>query len=106
MSWMLSSPFTGEVAVCLRFIWRSNLRLVDLGFGGAVAQLDALLRGIARCRLFDDRPKQRPIGRDPVADHLPLRPVPLLESHAAFAFMVFASDVDRMEKVLGAECCN
>src|SRR5439155_11531218 len=47
--------------------------------------------------------EQSPVRRDPIADHIPLRPVPLLEGHAALTFMVLTGHVDRMKEVLAAE---
>src|ERR1700746_532102 len=73
--------------------------------GGAIrrAELDALFLGVSLRGFFDDRPQQLPVWRDPTGDHLPLLAVPLLERHAAVAFVIIPGHIDRVEKVLGAE---
>src|SRR5918994_2514722 len=68
-----------------------------------IARRDLALRGVLRRGLLDLGPHDRLVARDPVADHLPLLSVPLLELHRAAAFVVEARDLHRLHQVEGAE---
>src|SRR5689334_19495833 len=70
---------------------------------GAVARRDALLLGVLRRVLLHLRAHELAVGLHPVADHLPLGAVPLLELHQPGAFVVEAGDLERRHEAGGAE---
>ena len=76
------------------FASRPGVRTVRLLLLGAVARRDALLLRVRGRRLLDDRPHERPVGRDPVGDDVPLLAVPLLEFDGAAALVVRAGHLD------------
>src|SRR4030095_16711921 len=67
-------------------------------FLGAVALGDVVLLGVLRRALLDQRPHQLLVGLDPVADDLPLRPIPLLELYRATALVIGAGDLQRLDE--------
>src|SRR5574341_1994936 len=69
----------------------------------AVAGRQLLLAGVLRGRLLDLGTHDRLVARDPVADHLPLSSVPLLELDRAAALVVEARHLDRLQQVERAE---
>src|SRR5262249_29985375 len=62
-------------------------------FLAAVARRDVVFLGVLHRALLDHRTNQRLVRLDPVADDLPLRPVPLLELHRSSALVVGAGDL-------------
>src|SRR5712671_1533917 len=68
------------------------------GILGAVAGRDALLLRVFRRRLFDHLAQHRLVGRDPVADDLPLVAVPGLELHQPGTFMIRARPLERQHQ--------
>src|SRR6516225_11764919 len=69
----------------------------------AIARRDALFLRVRQGRLLDDRTQQRTVGLHPVADHVPLLAVPLLEAHGAAAFMIRAGQLERLDETECAE---
>src|SRR6476660_3799468 len=69
----------------------------------AVPRRDRLLLRVRGRGFLDHRAHDRLVGRDPVADELPLLPVPLLELDRAAPLVVHARQLDRLEEAEGAE---
>src|SRR5437870_5172164 len=65
------------------------------GILGAVAGCDALLLGVLGRRLFDHLAQHCLVGRDPVADDLPLVAIPGLELHQPRALVIRARHLER-----------
>src|SRR6476660_129717 len=69
----------------------------------AVPRRDRLLLRVGGRGFLDHRAHDRLIGRAPVADELPLLPVPLLELDRAAALVIHARNLERLEETEGAE---
>src|SRR2546428_932216 len=84
----------------LRFIY---ILLVGSIFLRAIARCDPLFLRVLRRGGLDHRAYQLLVRIDPVADHLPLSSVPLLELHLAAAFVVGAGHLERLHEADRAE---
>src|SRR5437764_12599470 len=69
----------------------------------AVAWLDTFFLRVLRGVAFDFVAHQLAVGLHPVADHLPLRAIPLLELHETRALVVKAGHLKRRHQADGAE---
>src|SRR5688500_8680104 len=80
------------------FAWASALLLLR-----AVPRGDVLLLGVLRRGGRHHRTHDRLVRSDPVADHVPLAPVPLDELDRAAALVVAARDLERVHQADRAE---
>src|SRR5512144_858304 len=85
-------------------------RGVSGGFGppsclllGTVTRRNPLLLRIGGRRLLDQRADDRLVRLDPVRDHLPFCPVPLLELDRAAPLVIHAGELDRLQESNGAQ---
>src|SRR5882724_10322780 len=72
--------------------------VADLGAGR-----DALLLRVSGRLLIDQRQQEIPVRRDPVADDVPLRAVPLDDPRRTAAFMILDRQLQRLHQPQHAE---